>query len=127
MKVRLASVALAFAVIAGLFTMSATRTAARPVEQAQSGPIAVLLGLVNALLSVNAQGSQVGLVNLNNSLNNLRALNNFLNRNDIDITLRNISVLSNNQLELLRNANVNISRVVAVSVLSGGDIIVFQR
>ena len=127
MKVRLASVALAFAVIAGLFTMSATRTAARPVEQAQSGPQAVLVGLVNALLSVNAQGSQVGLVNLNNSLNNLRALNNFLNRNNINITLENINVLSNNQLELLRNARINISRVVAVEILRTGDIIVFQR
>jgi hypothetical protein len=127
MKVRLASVALAFAVVAGLFTMGATHTAAQPAEQAQRGPTAVLSGLVNALLSVNAQGSQVGLVNLNNSLNNLRALNNFLNRNNIDITLRNISVLSGNQLELLRNANINLSRVVAVSVLSTGDIIVFQR
>jgi hypothetical protein len=28
---------------------------------------------------------------------------------------------------LLRNANINLSRVVAVSVLSTGDIIVFQR
>ena len=127
MKARLASVALAFAVIAGLFTMSATRTAAQPAEQAQGGPRAVLVGLVNALVSVNAQDSQVGLVNLNNSLNNLRALNNFLNRNDIDITLRDISVLSGNQLELLRAANINLSRVVAISILSGGDIIVFQR
>ncbi len=127
MKLRFASVALAFAVIAGLFTMSATRTAAQPAEQAQSGPIAVLSGLVNALVSVNAQDSQVGLVNLNDSLNDLRLLNNFLNRNDVNITLSNISVLSDNQLELLRDANINISRVVAVSVLSGGDIIVFER
>ncbi len=107
--------------------MSATRTAARPAEQAQGGPIAVLSGLVNALVSVTAQGSQVGLVNLNNSLNNLRALNNFLNRNNINITLENINVLSNNQLELLRNARINLTRVVAIDVLSTGDIIVFQR
>ena len=127
MKVRLVSVALAFAVIAGLFTMGATHTAAQPAEQAQNGPRAVLVGLVNALLSVNAQGSQVGLVNLNNSLNNLRALNNFLNRNNVNLTLSNISVLNNAQLELLRNANINVSRVVAVSVLSGGDIIAFLR
>jgi len=60
-----------------------------------------------------------------NSLNNLRALNNVLNNNDVDVTVQDISVLSPTQLALLNCGACD--DVVGVAVLSGGDIIVFTR
>jgi len=65
--------------------------------------------------------------------NNVQALNNALNRNAVDIALLqnflNNSV-NNNNIEVLKNflnnSNVNISDLVAVNVLSGGDIVVFS-
>ena len=65
--------------------------------------------------------------------NNVQALNNALNRNAVDIALLqnflNNSV-NNNNVEVLKNflnnSNVNIQDLVAINVLSGGDITVFS-
>ena len=75
------------------------------------------------------------MVELNNALNNLRALNNVLNNspilsnNDIDVTVQDISVLNGAQIEILtnflNNNDLTFDDVVGVSVLDGGDIIVF--
>ncbi len=128
MKLRLTSLMLAVAILGGLFTMSATRTAAQNPHRNQT-----LIGLVNALVNVNVTDTQIGLVNVDRSLNNLRALNNFLNNNDIDITvqdidvLRNANILNGLQLSLLNNALQNAQTAVGVAVLSSGDLILFQR
>jgi len=58
-------------------------------------------------------------------MNNLRALNNVLNNNDVDITVQDIDVLTGAQLALLNCGTCE--NVVGVAVLSGGDIIVFER
>ena len=50
-----------------------------------------------------------------------------LSGNDIDITVQDINVLTNAQIDILRDANIVLNDVVGVAVLSGGDLIVFTR
>ena len=60
--------------------------------------------------------------------NNVEAFNNALNRNNVEIvTLRN--VLNNNEVikNALNNNDVAVSDVVAIEVLSGGDVVVFAQ
>jgi hypothetical protein len=60
--------------------------------------------------------------------NNVQALNNALNENNVEVvTLRN--VLNGNEVikEALNNNNVAVSDVVAIEVLSGGDVVVFAQ
>lgn len=60
--------------------------------------------------------------------NNVQALNNALNENNVEVvTLRN--VLNGNEVikEALNNNDVAISDVVAIEVLSGGDVVVFAQ
>jgi hypothetical protein len=142
MKARLATLAVVVALL-GTFAVSATRTEAQPNQQGSRNVVAGLLNLfVLDQVNVTDNVVQVGLVNVNRSLNNLRALNNVLNNNNIlrDISvLRNIRVgdinvvrnsLNNNQItalnNFLNNNNIQIGQVVGISVLSGGDIIIFR-
>jgi hypothetical protein len=72
--------------------------------------------------------SDVRVVNVEDVLNGnrVRALNNALNRNDVDIVrLRN--VLNDNEIikNALNNNDVAVSDVVAIEVLSGGDIVLY--
>lgn len=98
--------------------------------------VSVAINQLNALNNVNV--SQVRLVNVQNLLNgnNVEALNNALNRNNVEIlNLRN--VLTNNSCSVvavcnslnnvLNNNNVAIGQVVALSVLSGGNVILFYQ
>ena len=93
--------------------------------------IAVQIQELNALndLTVN----DVRVVNVENVLNNNRVLNNALNRNNVEIiTLRNVlnncTVLSCITLtNVLNDNNVALNDVVAINVLSGGDVIIFTR
>jgi hypothetical protein len=67
---------------------------------------------------------------LNNSLNknNVEILNNVLNNNETEIlTLR--ESLNDNQIiqDVLNNNNVAVNDVVAIDVLSGGDVVVFYQ
>ncbi len=138
MKLRITSFALAIALL-GSFAFGATRTSATPVEQNRGGAVglvaAVVQLFVNDTIVIDDLTAQVGLVNVSKSLNNLRALNNVLNNNNIlnnveilkNINVENVSVLSDNQIDLLRDANIVIGDVIGVDVLSGGDIIVFAR
>jgi hypothetical protein len=80
---------------------------------------------VQALNNVNA----VDVVDVNNvaSGNNVQVLNNALNNNNVNIVrLRN--VLNNNEVikRALNNNNIAISDVVAIDVLSGGNIVVYR-
>jgi len=104
--------------------------------------------LISALNNIAVQVQEVNVLNnvdeirvvyledvLNNSLNNLRALNNVLRNADIDVNVLSglQDVLSHNEVlnnnNILNNAldqnKVAISDVIAVNVLSGGDLIVF--
>lgn len=88
--------------------------------------IAVEIDELNALNNLTIEDVRV--VNVEDLLNGKRvnALNNALNRNNVEIlNLRN--VLNNN--EIIKDAlnNINVSDVVAIDVLSGGDVIVFIR
>jgi hypothetical protein len=94
--------------------------------------------LIAALNNVSAQVQQVqalnnvnvvDVVDVNNLAtgNNIQALNDAINNNNVDIVeLRN--VLNKNEVikDSLNKNNVSINDVIAVEVLSGGDIIVFK-
>lgn len=123
-KQRIASGALALALLGG----TGAAVAAQPTDQTQRGGAA---GLVAAI--VQAQLDDTVNVEIVDSLNNLRALNNILNNspilsnNDIDVVVGDVSVLNGVQLDLLNidlsNANLTLDDVVGVVVLDGGDII----
>lgn len=87
----------------------------------------------------NLTADEIRIVNVDNVLSGnkvrLRVLNRALNRNRVKVlNLRN--VLNNNSCSLLgvcnslnnvlQNVNIAISDVIAINVLSGGDVIVFR-
>jgi hypothetical protein len=101
-------------------------------------------GLVAAVVQV-ATGDlvknnevDVTVIQLDRSLNNLKALNNVLNnspilsKNNVDITVQDIQALNDNTVltDFLKNNNIAVGQVVGVGVLgtgNSGDMIVFQR
>lgn len=90
--------------------------------------ISVQITRLEALNDLTVQDVQV--VNVEDVLNdnNVEAFNNALNRNNVEIvTLRD--VLNNNEIikNVLNNNNVEIGQVVAIDVLSGGDVVVFYK
>ena len=122
-------------------TLAFTPVAAQEVQVIDAGNGAA--GLVAAVVDANVvlndvlndNNVDVAVVELNNSLNNLRALNNVLNNSPIlnnnnvlnDLTVQNINVLTDFQIDVLRNADINLDDVVGVAILSGGDFIVFTN
>lgn len=101
--------------------------------QGQAGGAA---GLVAAVAQIAAD--DVVNVQVVDSLNNLRALNNILNNspilsgNDVDVTVGDVSILEDflnaNDIALedfLNDNNVLLSDVVAIGILSTDDIIIF--
>ena len=95
----------------------------------RNGAAGLVAAAVTAQNLVNVTNSTVDIavVELSNSLNNLRALNNVLNNNDVDITVQDIDVLTDAQIDVLRNADIALTDVVGVAILSGGDFIVFTQ
>jgi hypothetical protein len=88
---------------------------------------------VQALNNLNAQSIRIVTVDVDDVVqgNNVQAFNNALNRNDVTV-LQNF--LNNNNIpvaveisRILNNANIAVNRVVAVNVLSGGDVIVLYQ
>lgn len=137
MKQRIAALAVLITLL-GLVLAAPLSAAAPTTVQSnvqKNGAHGVVAAVVNVVGQVQAQDAQVGLVNLSNSLNNLRALNNVLNHNNVldnnnvPITVQNISILSNDQFTILNDAlnalHINIGQVVGVAVLSGGQILAF--
>ncbi len=125
---RLSSLALVLALL-GTFVFGASRTQA-------AVNVGGAAGLVAAVVQIAAD--DVVDVNVVDSFNNLRLLNNILNRspilsnNDIDVTVGDVSILTNflndNEISLedfLNNNNVILNDVVAIGLLSTGDIIIF--
>ena len=93
----------------------------------RNGAVGLVAAVVTAqdLIDVNNSTIDIAVVELNNSLNNLRALNNVLNNNDVDITIQDIDVLTGAQIAILEDATIVLSDVVGVAILDGGDFIVF--
>jgi hypothetical protein len=144
MKRQLAILTLALASV-GAFVAPPSHVSAAQTGTA-NGAVAVVAQVENVLNNASVlNGSQVGLVNLNNSLNNLTALNNVLNNSPIlnnflnnspilsgnTITIQNIDVaIANGSLNgininvlnyLLQNANT----IIGVAVLSGNQVLAF--
>lgn len=97
--------------------------------------------LISALNNISANINQVNALNNLNSVrivnvsdllngNNVNALNNALNKNNVEIA-RLTNVLNNNTVltDFLKNNNiaVDLTKVVAVNVLSGGDLILYSQ
>ena len=124
MKARLASFVIVMALV-GTFAVSAPRaTAQNPLRDT------TLVSLIQALITVNSTGGQVGFVNVDLSLSELRALNIFLNNNDIDITVHDIDVFRNANINILNNVQLEALRDAQTAVgaaLLGSDVLIFQR
>lgn len=90
--------------------------------------LAVEINQLEALNGLTVQDVQV--VNISDLLkgNNVEALNNALNRNNVEVA-RLTNVLNSNTVltDFLRNNNIAVSRVVAIDVLSGGDVMLFVQ
>lgn len=126
---------MAAALVAGsLVVISPDQAAAQQqdVRQASVG------NLISALNNINAQVRALENVNVENvrvvtvkdvlNDNNVQAFNNALNRNNVEIlNLRN--VLNDNEIikNSLNENNIAIGQVVAVDVLSGGDVVIFYQ
>ena len=129
MKRRLMAFVLAIALVGG-FVGNATSAAAAPRQ------VGGAAGLVAAVLQV-ALNDTVD-IRVVDSFNDIRILNNVLNNspilsnNDVDITIGDVTLLSNflnnNNITLtdfLNDLNITIDDVVAIGLLDTGDIIVF--
>lgn len=119
-----------FALASALFGSVATGTVAQQgtpdvVAVGQNGAAGLVAAVVDATVILNDVSVDVVVVDLSNSLNNLRALNNVLNNNDVDVTVQDISVLDGAVIQILNDNNIALDDVVGVAVLSGGDLIVF--
>ena len=88
---------------------------------------------MQALNNPNAQSIRIVTVDVDDVVqrNNVQAFHNALNRNDVTV-LQNF--LNNNTTDVavqirnvLNNANIDLNRVVAVNVLSCGDVILFYQ
>ncbi len=90
------------------------------------------VGALNVLDDLTV--TDVRVVNVEDSVNNNRVLNNVLNNNQTDVAvlqdfLNNSA--NNNNVEILNDAldnnDVNVEDVVAVDVLSGGSVVLFVQ
>lgn len=76
--------------------------------------------------------TDVRVVNVEDAVNNNRVLNNVLNnQTDIAVLQDFLNNSLNNNVEIIKNAlndnNVAISDVVAIDVLSGGEVVIFVQ
>jgi ABC-type oligopeptide transport system substrate-binding subunit len=139
-KKRFVSLALA----GSLLGVSAVGVAAAPPTQA-GGAAGVVAAVVQAIDTVDVNNGviNVEVVDINNSFNNLTALNNVLNNspilsgNDVDVTVIDGDVTVENVLNgaqlnvlniaILNGLDVDIDDVVAVVELLSGDFILITR
>ncbi len=108
-----------------------------PVTQINQGQLISALNNVNVQVDrVNALNnltlSDIRVVNVQDVIHNSSVLNNALRDANIQVLQDFLNgSLNNNVVQVLNNAlnnnNVNVSRVVAVDVLSGGDVILFNQ
>lgn len=132
---RMRVAAVAAAGVAALAVGSQVAAAAPNPSNQSGGAAGVVAAVVQVQRTLNnldvlSDNGNVEIVTVKDSLNNVLQNAQFLN---------NITILQNflngpcavagciTLTNLLNNNDVNISRVVAIDVLSGGDLIVFQR
>jgi len=133
-KTRLATFVAALA-LAGVPVSGAL--AQPPVTQINQGQLIAALNNVNVQVDrVNALNNltlnDIQVVNVQDVIHNSSVLNNVLRDANIQVLQDFLNgSLNNNVVQVLNNAlnnnNVNVSRVVAIDVLSGGDVILFNQ
>ena len=126
-------------VLAAALVVAPTASPKQENRQATFGNLIAALNNINVQIDrlnvlSNLDAEEIRLVNVENVLsgNNIRALNNALNNNDVDV-LRDF--LNDNECSVvavcdslnnvLNDADIVITDVIAINVLSGGDVIVF--
>ena len=126
-------------VLAAALVVAPTASPKQENRQATFGNLIAALNNINVQIDrlnvlSNLDAEEIRLVNVENVLsgNNIRALNNALNNNDVDV-LRDF--LNDNECSVvavcdslnnvLNDADIAITDVIAINVLSGGDVIVF--
>lgn len=130
-RLRLLVLAPALVLAAVALAPSAQAQPTTPRQVSVGGLIDVLLQNTNVEIPVNVRENQIGLVNLNDVLNDaeITVLEDVLNGSPILSQNRtNIqNVLNDNTVlqDFLNNNNVVVSDVVAVDVLSGGRMTIF--
>ena len=97
--------------LAALITAGALTFSASPALAQVTNPVQFNTGnVVSALNNLNVQITEVRVVNVEDSVNNntvnVNALQNFLNRNNVDVDIRN--VLNNLDVDILNNNTVNV-------------------
>lgn len=125
------------AAVLALAGVPATGALAQPPVQANQGQLISALNNLNVQINrLNALNnlslSDIRVVNVQDVIHNSHVLNNALRDANIQV-LQNVlnNSVNNNNVQVLNNAlnnnNVDVSRVVAVDVLSGGSVIAFYR
>lgn len=140
-------IALLTGVLVAALAVAPTASAKQEQRQATFGNLIAALNNLNVQINKlnvlsNVTGGEIRIVYVESLLkrNKIRVLNNALNRNRVKVlNLRNVlngnSLLNGNSCSLvalcnslnnaLQNANIAVSDVIAINVLSGGDVIVF--
>lgn len=108
---------------------AAAPTFANHTTQVTQGTLIAALNNINVEIQNlqalnNVTIGDVTVVDIDNVANNNRVLNNALNRNQVDINVLRDFLNNSN---VLNDANIVVTDVVAIDVLSGGDVIVFTR
>jgi hypothetical protein len=135
-------IALVTAVVAGAMAVAPTASPQPENRQATFGNLIAALNNINVQIDrLNVLSNITGdvrVVNVEDVLsgNNIEALNNALNNNDVDINVLR-DFLNNNDCSVIAVCNslndalddnvVLIQDVIAVNVLSGGDVIIFEN
>ena len=138
--VRLATVLAVALLLPSIAGPALAQTQNNEVRQVTSGNLIAALNNINVEIN-NLQAlndltiTDVRVVNVEDVLNdnNVRAFNNALNRNEVDIAV--LQNFLNNSLndnvvtirEVLSNNNVVIGEYVAIDVLSGGDVVIYVQ
>ena len=108
--------------LAALITAGALTFSASPALAQVSNPVQLNTGnVISALNNLNVQITEVRVVNVEDSVNNNRvnvnALQNFLNRNDVNVDIRNVL----NDLDVL---NQNTVIVQDITVIDGTILVI---
>jgi hypothetical protein len=138
--VRLATVLAVALLLLSIAGPALAQTQDNEVRQVTFGNLIAALNNINVEIN-NLQAlndltiTDVRVVNVEDVLNdnNVRAFNNALNRNEVDIAV--LQNFLNNSLndnvvtirEVLSNNNVAIGEVVAIDVLSGDDVVIYVQ
>ena len=129
MRSKLLALALAVTLLATVATGAGAQPNVTTTEVTKNGAAGLVAAAVAALNNITISDTtiDIAVVELNNSFNNFNALNNILNNNDVDVTVQDIDVLTDNQIDILRNANVDLDAIVGVAVLGANNFLVFTR